>query len=157
MTVSVSRALQGAVLDTGAFNSVFDLCFLKIWTGSAPTNADSSLPDAEAAATGTLLATFTVDGDGSTGLGWEASADDNILAKDSTETWKVLAADITDGTAGYFRYVLTGDDNSASTTYKRIQGVCGTVTGDMLLANLTFSSSVDRTVENAYVGIISAA
>lgn len=153
MTVSISHSISNAVLDTGAFNSVFDLCFLQIYSGTIPTNTDPALPDTEAALSGnTLLRTYTVSDDGSTGLGWAAAAVENVLAKDAAEAWSGTA--VATGTASFFRMTLTGDSGGATPGDLRIQGNVGLTQADLLLPTLAVVSGVSHTVDNFSMALV---
>lgn len=90
------------------YQEIFRNCKINVYTGAQPASADD-------AATGTLLYTLTVDGDGVTGLTWgEAVA--GVVSKAAGEAWQGTA--VATGTAGWFRVYEDGDDPSQSTTDK---------------------------------------
>lgn len=132
MAVKLSTGAVNKVLGTGSLKSVFTACFLDVYSGPRPASAD-------AAATGTKLATIYSDnGDVGVGLGWGTAADGE-LPKASGETWSgpVLAA----GTAGWFRIREAGDAGTgASTTAARIDGSVAAVGGDLTLGVLTLAA-----------------
>jgi len=116
MALSYTATIKNARLDavestTGTAPS------LVIRTGSAPANAD-------AAATGTVLATCTLPSD------WMAAASGGAKAKSGT--WEDASADAT-GTAGYFRIVGSGGTIQGTTT---LSGGGG----DMILDSLSFTA-----------------
>lgn len=151
MSISMSRALAGAMLDDAPFRTLMDECFLKVYSGIVPSNADPALPAAEAALGAAVLLCLYSDDGGAGGLNWAAAAEDNIIQKESTQTWKGTA--VADGVATFFRYVVAGDDGSASTTAHRVQGLCGTAFGDMLLASTTFAVGQEKVVPSAFFGL----
>lgn len=114
--------------------------FINIYTGPQPLTADTG-------ATGTLLGTVTLDGDGVTGLTWDGAVD-GVLSKAVSESWKFtgLAA----GTAGWWRAYISGDTpTNVSTTHPRVDGNIATTGGDMALTNLTVSVGAPNTVSTA--------
>lgn len=141
MTIQFSTGLVNAMLDGqvngGAGASAFDSGLLNIYTGSAPATAD-------AAVTGTLLASMTLPADAF------AAAASKACAK--AGTWSDSSANNT-GTAGYFRIVTSSDDGTSSTTQKRIQGTCGQGSGDMNLDNTSIASGQTVTVTSCSIGI----
>jgi hypothetical protein len=133
MAIKTSTGLAAALMVTGSAKDTFDGGFIKVYSGSAPATADL-------AATGDLLWTVSVDGDG-TGLTFESTAVDRAMVKTEAETWQGAT---TAGTAGYFRLVASADDGTESTTQPRIQGECGTTAGaDMYMASTTLTTNAD--------------
>lgn len=129
MTIRLSTGLRNAMLDGGASGGIkgsFNLGFMGILTGSQPATAD-------AAATGTLLGTVSVNG-GGTGITFDAAAA-GVISKAAAEAWKFtgLAA----GTPGWFRLYAAGDTiTNLSTTAKRLDGAIGNSGADLNLSNL---------------------
>jgi hypothetical protein len=151
--ISVTRALSKALLDTGPFKTVMDDCVLEIYSGTVPTNADGSLPDAEAAiGSAVKLIRYTDNGAVDQYLTWEAAAVFNVISKLASQVWK--GTTLANGTATFFRYILPADVNGASTTALRIQGTVGTAFGDLLLSTITFTTSEERVINNAYVALV---
>ena len=134
MTIKTSTGLRNKVLDTGSVKSRLALGFIKIYSGAEPASAD-------AAATGTLLCTISVNG-GGTGLSLDATAVGGVLAK-SAAVWS--GAIVATGTAGYYRFSAVGDTGAASTTEERIQGSVGLAGADLNLSSISL-------VTNAAVG-----
>lgn len=127
----LSTGLCNAVLTGGSGNGVkasLDGGFINIYSGTQPATAD-------AGATGTLLGTITKDGDGVTGLTFDAAAA-KVLSKAAAEAWKMVGAAA--GTAGWFRFYKSGDTLTASsTTAKRLDGAIGTSGAELNLSNLS--------------------
>lgn len=117
MIVKASTGLRNHVLATGSLKAALDGHVMKLYGGVMPIDAD-------AAATGTLLATVSVNNTG-TGLTFASAAANGVLAKDETEIWSGLVS--VSGTCTHYRLVATGDSGNASTTETRIQGDAGTI------------------------------
>lgn len=132
---SVTRALHGALLDTNPFDVVMNGMFIMCYGGTAPTSPGSGRPAAEAAATGTLLRTYSLDGLGVAGMSWAAAATDNMIFRLASET--ITGVTDAEGTMSYFRGVLNLSDTAESTTLKRIQGTIGLADADLIVPTLT--------------------
>jgi len=137
MTIKLSTGLRDDLLDTGSLKSIFNLGFLKIYSGSPPSSANDAV-------TGTLLCTVSNNGTG-TGITMAASASSGTLAKNGSETWKGTNA--ATGTAGYFRLVGASDDGTSSTTQPRIQGSVGTAGEDLNLSSVSLTSAAEQTID----------
>ncbi len=136
-------------MSTGTRSSVLDklrLDFLNgaiaLYDGVQPASADNP-------ATGTLLgyvskggATFT-PGDATNGIDLIADPSDAAaLIKNTAETWRIVA--IAAGTARYARYVTNAvDNNSDSTTLKRMDITVGVLTGNLRLTTVVFQNVGD--------------
>lgn len=118
MAVTHSDGLANFDLDSG-FKTAFNTTgVIKIYTGSPP--------GANAATTGTLLATLTL---AATAFGAAASR---------VSTAGAIASDTSaaaTGTAAYFRIKLSGDADTATASLKRLEGTVGTSGADMILNN----------------------
>ena len=134
--MKASTGLRNKLLDTNSLKTILALGAIKIYSGSAPATAD-------AAVTGTLLATITVSS-GATQLSMAASAADGVLTKDSA-VWSGVAA--ATGTAGYYRHVAAGDTGASSTTEARIQGTVALAGGDLNLSSLSFTAGATKTID----------
>lgn len=140
MTVRLSTGLRNKMLDGGSgggFKGALQLGKINIYSGPQPVTAD-------AGATGTLLGTVTVDGDG-TGLSFDA-ATNGTISKSSVENWKFsgLAA----GTAGYFRlYAAVGNPATFSETDARIDGSIASSGGDMTISNISVEPGSPNTID----------
>lgn len=137
MSLKLSTGLRNKLLDTGSLKSIFAAGFIKIYSGSAPADAD-------AAVTGTLLCTISISG-GGTGINFDTAAVGSVLSKLSSETWSGTNA--ATGTATYYRHVAAGDDGTSSTTQARIQGTVGVVGADMNLSSVSLVSGNPQTVD----------
>ncbi len=130
MAIKSSTGLAAHLMVTGSAKSAFDGGFIKVYSGTEPTTAD-------AAVTGTLLWTISIDGDG-TGLEFASSAVGRSLMPFEGDVW---GGATTAGTAGYWRLVAAGDDGTLSTSQKRIQGTCGMTAGsDLYMSNTTLTT-----------------
>ena len=117
MAARLSTGLLNKLMDTGSFKTLFSGCFIDFYTGTQPATAD-------AAATGTKIATMYSDGT-STGLTFEASATAGVLEKNASETWS--GTTIAAGTIGYFRMREATDAGTASSsTAVRYDGAVNT-------------------------------
>jgi hypothetical protein len=132
-----STGLAAAMMVTGSFVSVMNLCKIKVFSGSEPATAD-------AAETGTLLLTIT-NNSTATGLTWEAAATGRAALKKGSETWSGVVA--SSATAGYFRVVAAGDTGVLSTTEARLQGiVSNTASADLFFTNPAFTASETKSL-----------
>lgn len=115
-----STGLASHLAVTGSLKSALDGGFLFWFSGPEPASADDAIDGSSV-----KLLTVTKDGDGVTGLTFEAAAADGILTKTAAEAWSgVFAAS---GAATFYRYCEAGDaGTAASTTAKRVQGPIGT-------------------------------
>lgn len=137
MTLKASTGLRTKLLDTGSLKSIFAAGFIKIYSGAAPADAD-------AAVTGTLLCTVSINSTG-TGINFASAASAGTLAKASGEVWS--GANVASGTAGYFRHVAAGDDGTLSTTQARLQGAVATSGGELNLSSVALTSAATQTVD----------
>ena len=144
MTVKLSTGLRNALLGTASFSDIFDHGVIEVRTGPQPVNAD-------AAATGTLLGTITVDagaftpGTATNGLTWEA-ASGGAIAKSASENWKMEG--VAAGTAGWFRLKGNGvDGGGSSTSLPRIDGSIGTSGADLNISNIAVTVGAPITID----------
>lgn len=136
MALRLSTGIRQALLGTADFQAEFTLSFINIYTGSQPSDAD-------AAATGTLLATIYSDG-ASIGLGFDAPAA-GVISKAVAETWS--GTSVAEGTAGYFRlYEATDNPATLSTTNSRIDGNIATSGANMNMSNTFIANGAVQTV-----------
>ena len=117
MALKASTALRNNMLVTGSLKSQLDGGFIKIYAGTVPSDADSSIGAA------VLLCTITKNGDGTTGLSMASVAALGAISK-ANEVWQGVNA--LSGTATFWRFVKTGDTGAASTTEVRLQGNAAT-------------------------------
>jgi hypothetical protein len=136
--LKTSTGLRNYLLATGSFKTAMDGGFLKMYGGAVPATADAALGAA------VPLNIITVDGDDVTGLSFAASAADGIIQK-AAEAWE--AHNIAGDYATFFRFVLTGDTGTNSTTEKRIQGTIGLVGTDMIMADNLLVNGAPQAVQ----------
>lgn len=140
MNLSISTALANQLLGGNDLASTLSGGKMYVYAGAVPANADA------AAAGATLLATVTESGDGGTGLTFATPAAGGVLQKTAAEEWKCLAANITDGTAAFYRFCAGSDDGSgaASSGNYRLQGTIGTdMSYDLIVPGTELSTSAD--------------
>lgn len=86
-------------------------------------------------------------------LQFGASSAGQIL-KSGGETWQ--GTNLAGGTAGYFRIVRPNDTAVLSTTELRIQGVCGSSTGEAIMPSVNVVKDAITTVDSAKITIPAA-
>lgn len=137
LSIIAANALLGGLKTALASSKIH------IFSGSQPTTP-------LLAASGTLLATITVDGDG-TGLTWDTPADGD-MEKPSATVWKGTA--VADGKAGWCRISAATDTSPAlaSTTEVRVDMVC-TRTGstECVLSTLSIVAGGTVSVDSAKI------
>jgi len=136
MALGFSTGIANQALD--AIKSGMADGIIEIYSGSRPAAAND-------APSGTILLKITVDagawsaGSATNGLEF-ASAASRVLAKATAEAWRGVG--IAAGTAAWFRFKANAADNdSSSTTLKRIDGTVG-VSGsgaDAILSTITIA------------------
>jgi hypothetical protein len=136
-----NRLLAGGA--NGGIKNAFNLGFIAIMSGSQPNSANTG-------ATGTLLGTVTVNGDGTTGIGFDAPVA-GVISKAAAQAWKFtgLAA----GIAGWFRLYAPGDTITATDSTKpRIDRAIGTIGAELNLSNVTIAIGQVNTVDSFTIG-----
>lgn len=143
MTVRLSTGLRTALAGTAGFAETFANGIIEVYTGSQPASAD-------AAVTGTLLGTITLNsgaftpGTSTNGLTF-ASAASGAVAKSGVWSMTAIAA----GTAGWFRLKGNGvDAGGVSTTLPRLDGSCAVSGGDLNLSNIALVIGTPVTVDS---------
>lgn len=140
MSIKISTVLANQLASGG--NLAASLSGGKLYVYGAPEPAD-----ADAAATGaTLLATITNNGDGTTGLTFATPAANGVINKTAAEVWKCLAANITAGTAVFYRFCVGTDNGSAAAVAGnyRVQGTIGTdMSADLVLPSTALTTGAD--------------
>lgn len=125
--IKLSTAVREALAVGGSLKSILDGGLVRIYSGSVPASADAAIGGA------TLLCEISVGGDG-TPVTFEATAPLGVLKKSVSETW--TGTNLADGSPSFFRYVLDGDDGSASASAPRFQGSAGVLGSDMYISSL---------------------
>ncbi|MEQ6437224.1 hypothetical protein V8Z74_19655 [Comamonas sp. w2-DMI] len=130
MTHYVSSGLAAHLANTGSMKSALDGGFIDIYSGPVPADADAAL------GTATRLCRVSLD---STATGLTLVADGRFLRKNPGDSW--TGTKEASGTATFYRHVEDGDDGSASTTAKRLQGAVGlTNAAEMTLVDVVFTA-----------------
>lgn len=137
MALKISTGLANKMMDTGSLKSIMALGFLRLYSGAEPATAD-------AAATGTLITTISVNSTG-TGLSLDATAVGGVLAKAPAEIWSGVNGST--ATVTHYRFTAAGDTGAASTTQARIQGSVGTVGADLNLTSVALVSGATQTID----------
>ena len=138
MGMKISTALAKAMLDTGSFKANLSGMKLKIYSGTEPSTADSSLGSA------VLLCTIS-DAGGAGALSFETNAVGNVLEKLASQTWSGTNA--ASGTASFCRLVLASDTGAASSSEVRVQGDVGVAGRFLNLSNVVLTAAAVQTVD----------
>ncbi len=125
--IKLITAVRVALAVGGSLKSTLDGGLVRIYSGSVPASADAAIGGA------TLLCEISAGGAG-TPVTFEATAPLGVLKKSVAETW--TGTNLADGTPTFFRYVLSGDDGSASSSAPRLQGSAGVLGSDMYISSL---------------------
>jgi hypothetical protein len=123
------------LLDANPFKTLMDASRLKIYSGSAPSDADQ--------AEGTLLVSIG-SAHADTHCHFLASAVAGVLSKDAN-VWSGVAA--ATGTATYFRLVVNTDTGVLSTTEIRMQGTIGTSGADLNMSSVGIVEDATQTID----------
>jgi hypothetical protein len=149
MAIRFSTGLKNAVLGTSGLKGSLDAGVINIYSGAQPSSADTG-------ASGVLLGTVTIDA-GATFPADYISFDapvDGVLAKAALENWKFNG--VTNGTAGWFRYIAdpaSDDGSSTSTVHPRLDGSIARSGGDMNLSNTSITTGAPNTVDVFQIAI----
>jgi hypothetical protein len=143
MSLRFSTGSINGFLNDKGIKEQFDAGFIDVYTGAPPATPD-------AAPTGTKLGTYTKDGDGVTGLLFDAPTV-KVLSKKSTETWRLTGVAV--GTAGWFRLRQPSDTGVLSTTEKRIDGVVAKTGGDLNMTNTSVTVGSPHTLDVFNIGV----
>ena len=143
MTVRLSTQLRTNLAGTTGFAATFANGIIEVRTGAQPVSAD-------AAATGTLLGTITLNsgafvaGSPTNGLTF-AAAENGAVSKSGVWSFSGIAA----GTAGWFRLKGNALDNDAlSTTLPRLDGSIATSGADLNLSNISIAIGAPNTCDS---------
>ena len=132
-----STGFKNAALATASVKSEFENMVLKLYGGDIPATAD-------AAEAGTLLCTIT--GPAAANLNLAAAAAGGQIEKLSSQTWSGVA--VATGTATHFRLETASDNQTESTTQKRIQGTIGVTGGfDLQMSSTSIASGETYTID----------
>ena len=143
MTVRLSSQLRTNLAGDLGFAATFANGIIEIRTGTQPATAD-------AAATGTLLGTITLNsgafvaGSPTNGLTFAAAAG-GAVSKSGVWSFNGVAA----GTAGWFRLKANALDNDAlSTTLPRLDGSIATSGANLNLSNIAIAIGAPNTIDS---------
>jgi hypothetical protein len=137
MTARISTGEATSLVDK--LRTDFTDGVIAVYDGVQPSDAND-VPN------GTFIGYVTKDGnawvpgDTTDGLEFEAASGTTIL-KSTSQTWRLTARSdlVGTATARWFRFIVNaGDDDSLSTTNKRIDGAVGVTTGELRLQFLDF-------------------
>lgn len=138
-----STGFKNAVLDNGSLKSEFENMTVKLYSGAIPATADAE-------ETGDLLC--VISGPAGANLELATLAVAGQIEKLSSQAWSgtgTSAAGADPGTAAtHFRAETSSDDQSESTTLKRIQGTVGTTGGyDLQMSNANIIEGDTYTID----------
>lgn len=138
--MKLSTGLDNSMLVTGSPKAALNLCFVKVYSGTVPSDADQAIGSA------TLLHCYSAGagGTGGTGGTFDGTPVNGSIVKTASETW--TGTSVASGTASFARIVLGSDDGTLSTTQVRLQLSVGTTNADLLLNNLVYTASAVRTL-----------
>jgi hypothetical protein len=151
MAIRISDALRTAALVTGSWKSRLDGGFIYMFSGTQPTSAED-------AANGTLLAVFSIDALGVTGLTFTTGDNAGEMKKTVAEAWE--ATGLADGTARWFRFNRLNTNETttraealaaAGGTVERIDGSVGTSGSDLTAASVAIATSAPLTIDTLVV------
>jgi hypothetical protein len=137
MALKASTALRNNMLVTGSLKSQLDGGFIKIYSGTVPSDADSSIGAAQ------LLCTISVGGVG-TGLSLASAATLGSISK-ANEVWQGVNG--ATGLATFWRFVKTGDTGGTSTTEVRLQGNAATSGSELVMTSVTLANGATQTID----------
>lgn len=137
MGLKVSTGLANAILAGGGLKTALTGMVMRIYAGTEPTTADSSIGAA------TLLVTIT-DAGGGGALSFEANAVAGVLEKSSSQVWEGTA--VATGTATFCRLLLPADTDASSTTAVRLQGDAALAGAFLNLTSTAISTSAVQRV-----------
>ena len=136
MGVKLSTGFRTALMGANGVDTIMNLGFIKIYTGTVPASPDDALGSA------VLLNTIS---NNSTGTGLTlGTAAAGVISKTTSEVWSGVS--VASGTPTFFRHVLSGDTGASSSTDVRIQGAVAVVGADLNMTNASFTSGGTETV-----------
>lgn len=139
-----STALRTRMLGTEGAKTLLAGGVLLLFGGAIPATA-------EAAATGTLLATLTVSGTPGAGLSFDDPLA-GVLSKLPSEVWMTSSIDVS-GNVTHYRYVGAGDDGTEDPDCIRIQGTVGLAGTDMVVTNVAMTAGLPWTLNYFSIGL----
>lgn len=125
--IKVSTGFRVAQAVTGSIKEILDGGLVHLYSGAVPASADAALGGA------TLLCEISAGGSG-TPVTFEPTAPLGVVKKSVSENW--TGNNLAGGTPTFFRYVINGDNGSASSSAIRLQGTAGPLGSDMFISAL---------------------
>lgn len=155
MALRLSTGLANYIARTGSLKAGIDNCYLLLYTGSQPANAD-------AAATGTLLATISAAGVSNAELTIIDGTGTGDVQK-AAEVWQ--GTGLADGVIGWFRLIVENVDEATtiaeagtvSTTSRRIDGSVAASGAQLNISNTTVATGAPQLVSSFTVTLPQAA
>jgi hypothetical protein len=146
MALMLSTGLRNRLLDTNSMKSALQGFVIKVYSGTVPVTADAALIGGD----NYLLLTLSDNGSGG-GLSFNATASGGALSKLTSQTWSGTCA--TGGTATFYRFQASADDNTLSTITLRLQGTAGAAGSDLVLPSATLTLSQSYSLGSYAIGI----
>lgn len=138
MAIKMSTGIREGLAVAGSLRSLLTGSVIRVYAGSAPSDADASLGAA------TMLCEINAGGGG---VNFEASAPGGVLSKSASEAWSGTNA--ASGTASFFRMVLPSDSGGASASAIRMQGTVAQIAADLELSNVALVSGAPLAINAA--------
>lgn len=138
MSLRFSTGLRAGLLAVGSLKTLLAGSELRLYAGPVPASVDNAI-----GASNQVLC--VIRNDGLTGLNFEDTAPDGLIAKKTTESWK--GTNIASGTATFYRHVLMADTDTSSASEIRIQGTVGLAGADMNISNTALVTGAVQSLE----------
>jgi len=143
MALQLSTGLRNKLLDTAAFRTIFNLGFVKLYSGTVPASADATL-------TGSLVLTLSNNAT-ATGLTFASAAAGGVITKTLAEVWSGNA--VATATVTHYRLVTSTDSGVLSTTDARVQGLVGLSAAEMILPVVALVNTTLYPVDTFSIGL----
>ena len=144
MTTQISTGLRNSMLASDSYKGIMDAgSEIRVYKGAVPAHPDDATTGA------TLILTLK---NGSSGVTMDASASGGVLVKNPSETWSGVVGG-GGGTPTFFRHVMTGDADGASSSAPRLQGSAGGGGADLFLSSGALTAGVTQPLTYFQVGL----
>jgi hypothetical protein len=143
MALQLSTGLRNKLLDTSPFRTIFNLGFVKLYSGTVPASADATL-------TGSLVLTLSNNNTG-TGLTFASAAAGGVITKTLAEVWSGTA--VASATVTHYRLVTATDSGVLSTTDARVQGLVGLSAAEMILPVIALVNTTLYPLDTFSIGL----
>jgi len=144
MAFKVSTGLRNHLMAGDDLAAGLNGGVVRMYSGAVPATADAAIGSA------VLMSTVSVNGTG-TGLTFDPTATNGIIAKATDEVW--LGTLVAGGTYSFYRFSSIADAGGESTTEKRVQGIIGLATGDLLVSTLVKSIGDEQRIDSYFIGM----